>query len=126
MTIADLITLLDGELLCGEDRVGQELEDYAASDLLSDILAFEKDNYALMTGLTNGQILRTAEITNARCVVILRGKHPQQEAVVWAKRSGIPLILSHCSMFEACRRLGVALETQKDGGAERASSPSGS
>ncbi|MFW5803299.1 MAG: DRTGG domain-containing protein [Verrucomicrobiota bacterium] len=106
MTISDLVTALDAELVAGNDSHGGVVEDFAASDLLSDILTFEKDGYALITGLTNSQIIRTAEITGARCVVIVRGKKPQQAAVGLAERSGIPLLLSPLSMFEACSRLG--------------------
>ena len=88
------------------------------------MLALEKENYALITGLTNTQILRTAEITNACCVVIVRNKQPQQQAITLARRSGIPLVLSPFTMFDACSRLSRFLEKQ-NGGATRTSNPSG-
>ncbi len=110
MTISDLVTILNGEVVACAGMLDHVVNDIAASDLLSDVLAFEKEDYALLTGLTNAQIVRTAEITNACCVVILRGKQPQPQAVVLAQRAGIPLIISTCSMFEACRRLGRFLE----------------
>ncbi len=105
MKIEDLIQVLEGELVCGQDKLAAEVSDFAASDLLSDILTFEKDDYALLTGLTNAQIIRTAEITNAICVVILRGKQPQPAAVQLAQSHEMPLVLSPLSMFEACGRL---------------------
>ncbi len=114
MKIAELLVLLDGELVCCEEKLKNEIGGFAASDLLSDILAFEKDDYALLTGLTNPQVLRTAEITNACCVVILRGKQPQPAMVSLAKRNGIPLVLSGCSMFDACCRICRAID--KTGG----------
>ncbi len=106
MTVSDLVIALEAELVAGLGRQDAVVEDFAASDLLSDILTFEKDGYALITGLTNSQIVRTAEITGACCVVIVRGKKPQQAAVGLAERSDIPLLLSPLSMFEACSRLG--------------------
>ncbi len=117
MKISELVTVLDGELVCCEDKLGHVPDGFAASDLLSDILAFEKDNYVLLTGLTNPQVLRTAEITNACCVVILRNKQPQPNVVALAKRSGIPLILSARGMFDACCRICRALDKtgKKDG-----------
>lgn len=115
MKIADLINILEGEIICCEDKLDHEVGAFAASDLLSDILAFDKENYALLTGLTNSQIVRTAEITNACCVVILRNKQPQQAAVLLARRSGIPLILSRFSMFDACCRLSRFLEKSASG-----------
>ncbi len=107
MKISELIEILEGELICCQEKVEEEVHDFAASDLLSDILTFEKDAYALITGLTNGQIIRTAEITNAACVVVVRGKKPQQAAVKLAQSHNIPLIISPLSMFEACARLSA-------------------
>lgn len=105
MTISDLAAILNGQIVCCEEKLGHTIADFAASDLLSDILTFKKDNYALLTGLTNLQVLRTAEIMNACCVVILRNKQPQPALVSLAKRSGIPLVLSGCGMFDACSRI---------------------
>jgi predicted transcriptional regulator len=115
ITVGALVAAIEGELVCGEDKLDRVLDGFVASDLLSDVLAGEKENYALLTGLTNAQIVRTAEITNACCVVIVGNKQPQQAAVALAKRSGIPLILAPCSMFDACCRVGRCLETN-DGG----------
>lgn len=115
MTVSDLVTALEAELIAGHARQDADVEDFAASDLLSDILTFEKEDYALITGLTNAQIIRTAEITGACCVVIVRGKKPQQAAVSLAERSGIPLLLSPLSMFEACSRLGQLTESANAG-----------
>ncbi len=111
MTVGDLAKVLDGEVVCGEDHLDRPVRAFAASDLLSDILAFEKEDYALLTGLTNAQIVRTADITNACCVVILRGKQPQQTAVALAQTTGIPIVLSHFTMFEACALLSRCSES---------------
>ena len=122
MTIRELVHILNGEVASGEDKLDKIVENFGATDLLSDALAIEKENYALITGLTNAQILRTAEITNAVCVVIVRNKQPKQPAIVLARRSGIPLILSPLNMFEACCRLSPYVEKQ-DGGAPRTPDP---
>jgi predicted transcriptional regulator len=112
MTVLDLSAVLDGELLCCSEKADDEVCDFAASDLLSDILTFEKERYALVTGLTNAQIIRTAEITNACCVVLVRDKQPQQAAVQLAESHGIPLVLSPLSMFEACSRIAAAVSKE--------------
>ena len=124
MTIRELVHILSGEVVSGEDKLDKIVEDFAATDLLSDVLAIEKENYALMTGLTNAQILRTAEITNACCVVIVRNTQPKQPAITLARRSGIPLVLSPYTMFDACCRVSRFLEKQ-NGGVARTSNPSG-
>jgi predicted transcriptional regulator len=110
VTVADLVRVLEGEVVCCEDQLGRQLKAFAASDLLSDVLALETQEYALLTGLTNSQIVRTADITGASCVVIVRNKKPQQAAVALAQASGIPIVLAPCSMFEACARLSRLAE----------------
>jgi predicted transcriptional regulator len=123
--IAEMVRILEGEVLCCHDKLERPVHDVAASDLLSDVLGFERENYALLTGLTNAQIVRTAEITNAVCVVILRNKQPQPAAVALAKRTGIPLVLSRFGMFEACCRLAILLEEPHGAGIEGTSDTSG-
>ncbi len=113
--MADLVRILDGEVVCCEDQLGREVKAFAASDLLSDVLAFEHQDYALLTGLTNAQIVRTADITGASCIVIVRNKQPQQAAVALAQASSIPIILARCTMFEACARLSRLAEPGHDG-----------
>lgn len=105
LKVSDILKILDGELLCGEKKLDADVNDIGATDLLSDVLALDMDQYALLTGLTNAQIIRTAEITNACCVVIVRGKHPQPQAVSLAKRHHIPLILCRYTMYESCAKI---------------------
>ncbi len=124
MTVGDLVQALEGEVVCGEEHLGRAVNAFAASDLLSDVLAFEKQDYALLTGLTNAQIVRTADITGASCIVIVRNKQPQPAAVALAQASGIPIIMARCTMFEACALLSRLAEPHDDA-VPRTSNPSG-
>lgn len=124
VTVHDLVRVLEGEVVCCEDQLARPVKAFAASDLLSDVLAFECHDYALLTGLTNAQIVRTADITGAACVVIVRNKQPQQAAVALAQASGIPIVLAHCTMFEACARLSRMAEPEHDA-VPRTANPSG-
>lgn len=108
-SIPELAALLSGEVICSPDS-DHRVRDFAASDLLSDILACPKEEFALLTGLNSAQVIRTADITGAVCVVILRGKQPAPEAVKLAESHDIPMITTPCRMFEACRRISRALE----------------
>ena len=123
-TVGDLVRALDAEVVCCEEHLGRRVMAFAASDLLSDVLAFEKHDYALLTGLTNAQIVRTADITGASCIVIVRNKKPQQAAVALAQASGIPIMLAPCTMFEACAQLSRLAEPHH-GGVSRTADPSG-
>jgi len=110
MKLIDVVRAIEGEVIAGEELLDHEVFDVGASDLLSDILTLEKDNYILFTGLTNAQVLRTAEITNACCVVVVRGKQPQAAMVSLARNTGIPLILSPLSLFDCCARASRLME----------------
>jgi predicted transcriptional regulator len=109
-TIGEINKLLDGEIICGEENVSNQVEAFAASDLMSDLLAMDLENYALLTALNNSQVVRTADITNAACIIILRGKKPELNAVTIASQDGIPIIVANLSVFEACTRLGRFVE----------------
>ena len=76
MTIRELIPVLDARVLCGEDKLDQEVKSACGSDLMSDVLAFVKDKTVLITGLTNIHVMRTAEMLDIHCVVFARGKVP--------------------------------------------------
>ena len=62
----------------------------------------------LLTGLINSQSVRTAEMLDVPCLVFVRGKIPHQDAVARAKQIGLPVLLTTCSLFEACGRLYTA------------------
>ena len=109
MKIRDIVRILEAEILCCENCLGKEISDFAASDLLSDVLAYEKDNYLLLTGLTSQQVVRTAEITGAVAIVLVRGKLPPQEAIGLAKSHNIPLIMTDKSMFDSCGKINEYL-----------------
>jgi hypothetical protein len=59
----------------------------------------------LLTGLTNPQVVRTAEMVGITAVVFVRGKLPPPETVALAERAGIPLLASRYTMYESCGRL---------------------
>jgi len=92
-----------------------------ASDLISDILSFRGPDSLLLTGLTNVQVVRAAELLDFVAICFVRGKKPQPEAVKLAEEKGIPLLATPLLMYEACGRLyaaGLPAGTRKEGGAD--------
>lgn len=78
MTIREVVKLLDAEILCGKDRLDTEIHTACGSDMMSDVLAYVKDQSVLLTGLLNPQVVRTAEMMDMLCIVFVRGKRPEQ------------------------------------------------
>lgn len=113
MKIKELVNILDAEVLTGEHFLDQEIEEFAASDLLSDVLALSKDNFLLLTGLTSQQVVRTAEIAGGIGVVFVRGKTPEPEAIGLARSHHIPLLMTSKSTFEACREIILAMNKKE-------------
>ena len=75
------------------------------SDLMSDVLAYVGQQTLLLTGLTNAQVLRTAEMTDVSAIVFVRGKKPGEELRSMARALGIALMSTGLTMYEACGTL---------------------
>jgi len=105
MKLRDLIDVLEAEVIVGQDKLDVEIDRAFASDLMSDVLAFATEGTMLLTGLTNAQVVRTAEMLDMCAVVFVRGKRPQNEAVELARSRGIPLLTTLYILYESCGRL---------------------
>ncbi len=102
MKIKDMQQLLDAKVLCCEENIDHEVFSACGCDLMSDVLAFVKDQAVLLTGLVNPQVIRTAEMMDMICIVFVRSKAPTQEMIDLAKDSGIVLMVSDKRLYEAC------------------------
>lgn len=102
MKIRKIAELLKAEVLCGEDLLDGEVCSACGCDMMSDVLAFVKEQAVLITGLCNPQVVRTAEMMDMRCIVFVRGKMPPSEVVELAKESGIVVLTSNERMYVAC------------------------
>lgn len=82
-----------------------EINMACGSDLMSDVLAFTKRCSLLLTGLTNLQVIRTAEMADIVAICFVRGKRPGPETIKLAKQKNISLIRTDLPMYESCGRL---------------------
>lgn len=102
MKISMIKELLEADVVCGEEHLGNHVYSACGSDMMSDVLAFVKDQAVLLTGLVNSQVIRTAEMMDMVCVVLVRSKLPTPEMIELAKESGIVLLSSKKRMYDAC------------------------
>ncbi|MEG0570539.1 MAG: DRTGG domain-containing protein, partial [Oscillospiraceae bacterium] len=105
MTISDIKNILECELVCGEEHISKEVLTACGSDMMSDVLAFVKDQSILLTGLVNPQVVRTADMMDMLCVVFVRGKKPDAEMIRLADEHGLALMTTTHRMFAACGML---------------------
>ena len=89
MDLYNVQKLLQAKVLTGSELMHRQIESCCGSDMMSDVLAFTKSNTLLCTGLTNMQVVRTADMTELSALVFVRGKVPDALATDY-------------TLFEAC------------------------
>ncbi len=102
MKISTIKELLNAEVLCCEDSLSRHVYSACGCDLMSDVLAYVKDQAVLMTGLVNPQVIRTAVMMDMVCVVFVRSKEPTEEMLELAREAGIVIMTSEKRLYEAC------------------------
>lgn len=108
MKLSEIMTVLDAEILTGE-TAGEieacEINTACGCDLMSDVLAFVKDQSLLLTGLINSQVIRTAEMMDIVAVCFVRGKKPTEDVIELAKMKGIAILTTEQPLYTACGKL---------------------
>jgi len=105
MTIRQIATILNAKVLCGEEYLDTTVVSAFGSDMMSDVLAYVKDQSILLTGLINPQAIRTALMLDMKCVCFVRGKTPDEKVLEVAKDNGIVVLTTGEIMFTACGKL---------------------
>jgi predicted transcriptional regulator len=102
MKLKDIVEIIDGNIICGEDRMYDEYIAGFASDLMSDVLTLQTTNFLLITGLVNIQTIRTAEMADINCIILARKKKALPDFIELASQNNMTLIECPYSMFKTC------------------------
>ena len=102
MRLYEIRDILHAQVLCGEEHLDREIRSACASDFMSDVLAYVKDQGVLLTGMVNPQVVRTAEMMDMKCIVFVRGKVPDQSILALAQDRGIVVMTTQLRMYTAC------------------------
>ena len=102
MKINTIKELLDAEVLCGSESLENDVHSACGSDMMSDVLAYVKNQAVLLTGLVNAQVIRTAEMMDMMCIVFVRSKRPSAEMIELANECGIAVLTTSLRMYDAC------------------------
>ncbi len=113
MTIKEVQNTLQATLLTKEVDTSREVHAACGSDMMSDVLAYVKDQAVLVTGLNNPQVVRTADMMDMVCICFVRGKIPDETLLSLAKERSIAVMTSNLTMFTAC---GLLYEAGLRGG----------
>ena len=108
MTVNDIQTILKAQVLCTGEGLDSQVHTACGSDMMSDVLAFVKDQSILLTGLVNPQTIRTAMMMDMKAIVFVRGKKPDAMIIELAKQNSIVLLTTDYRMYTACGLLYTA------------------
>ena len=101
MKVRDVVKILKADILV-EGDLDLEVRTACGSDMMSDVLAFVKDQSVLLTGLTNPQVVRTAEMMDMHCIIFVRGKEIDEAILDLARSRDIIVLKTDYRMFTAC------------------------
>jgi predicted transcriptional regulator len=105
VTLEDVLAIIEGKVISQNVDLSMQVEMACGADLMSDVLAFTHAGTLLLTGLTNPQVVRTADMAGVQAIVFVRGKLPPPETVALAEQRSIPLLASRYTMYETCGRI---------------------
>ena len=105
LKLSDVKDILDAEVIVGEENLDMEVKTAFGADLMSDVLAFAKSGSLLLTGLTNTQVIRTANVLDIAAIILVRAKQPSSETIALARELNIPILTTKYILFETAGRL---------------------
>lgn len=100
MPIGNIAELLKAKILTPELNLKGEVDYAFTSDLMSDVLTGDYDKTVLITGLSNLQAIRTAEMSDIKEVIIGRNKEVSREMIELARDNDIVLLQSSYSLYK--------------------------
>lgn len=102
MKISKMQELLEAKVVCGDEYLGRHVYSACGCDLMSDVLAFAKDQAVLITGLVNPQVVRTALMMDMNCIVFVRSKQPSDDIIRLAKEHELVVLSTDKSLYTSC------------------------
>ncbi|WP_069997503.1 hypothetical protein [Cellulosilyticum sp. I15G10I2] len=105
MKIREIRDILKANVWTGEEKLEGEVLAACGCDLMSDVLAFAKEEVLLLTGLVNPQVIRTAEMLDIKAIVFVRGKEPTEDMIKMAHQKSMILLSTNYPLYIACGEL---------------------
>ncbi len=99
MELHQIIQLTEARVVCG-NPIGKTVESAFSSDLMSDVLTIDTDKILLITGMTNLQTIRTAEVADIHSILFVRRKKATPEMIALAHELGMVLMETDFSLYK--------------------------
>lgn len=104
MKISKIAELLSADIFIGQSQLDNDIEHAFCSDLMSDVLANSGRidvQSLLLTGLSNYQVIRTAEMLDIKLVVFVRGKMPTEDMIELAMDNNMVVMRTMHTMYHS-------------------------
>lgn len=105
MKLQEIVQRFDLEVVCGPERLGDEVRGGYASDLLSDVLAHGQEGDVWCTLQAHQNIVAVASLKRIAAIILVNGRRPAEDTVEKAKAEGIPVLVTKLPAFEIIGRL---------------------
>ena len=103
MTINELCEKTGFTLVTGDGDVG--VTGAYACDLLSWVIGRAEEGDALVTVMTNVNVIAVAVMADLSCVILTEGVKLDDNALAKAKQNGVPVISSPLTTYKTCAAL---------------------
>lgn len=101
MKLREVKKILNAELLSGDCYLDNDVEAAFSCDLMSDVLAYVNKKTLLLTGLTNAQVIRTAEMLDLSSIVFVRNKIPGPDIIQLAQENNMVIMTTEHTLYIA-------------------------
>jgi hypothetical protein len=99
--LSEIIRLTEARISAGKPDEDINVEKAFSSDLMSDVLTLDEENIILISGLSNLQLIRTAEMVDISIVLIARNKKATPEMIELASENGLVIAETPFSIYKA-------------------------
>jgi len=105
VTLKEIAEILEADILVDSDNPNLDIRSACSADMMSAVLYYHAPNAVLITGLTQPQVVRTAEIAGIKLIVFVFSKRPEQVTIDMARQKNIPIITTPYCMYSASGKL---------------------
>jgi len=105
MTVREIVDKLKLRILCGEEKLDQNVSGGYASDLLSNVIANSKAGNIWVTMQNHANIVAVAVLKDLSGIIVTQGREPEEETIKKAQEEQIPILLSEQSSFQIVGKL---------------------
>ena len=109
MTIKELCSKTDLKLVVGENFSDREVSGAYACDLLSWVIGRAEEGEALITVMTNVNVIAVAVMADLSCVILSEGVKLDENALQKAIQNEVPVLSSEKDTYEVCAMLSEIL-----------------